>query len=135
MSQDIEKLTKDKVYLNSIIFGVNCNFIPQCGEKRTKEATEFLRKAFDRLAELEDKLESGLLVELPCKLGDDIFYIEPNTLKICPLRVQGMSINYNNLLILHLGNWLQESVHNLGKTVFLTRFEAEAELERRKSNE
>lgn len=30
----------------------------------------------DRLAELEDKLESGRLVELPCKVGDTIYYVE-----------------------------------------------------------
>lgn len=28
----------------------------------------------DRLAELEDKIESGKLVELPCKVGDPIYY-------------------------------------------------------------
>lgn len=27
----------------------------------------------NRLAELEDKLESGLLLELPCKVGDTVF--------------------------------------------------------------
>lgn len=34
------------------------------------------QEVLDRLAELEDKLESGLLVELPCKVGDTIYYIE-----------------------------------------------------------
>lgn len=29
-----------------------------------------------RLAELEDKIESGRLVELPCKVGDTIYYVE-----------------------------------------------------------
>lgn len=29
----------------------------------------------DRLAELEDKLESGRLVELPCRAGDTIYHI------------------------------------------------------------
>ncbi len=29
-----------------------------------------------RLGELEDKLESGLLLELPCNIGDTIYYIE-----------------------------------------------------------
>ena len=31
---------------------------------------------FYRLAELEDKIESGRLVELPCKVGDTIYYVE-----------------------------------------------------------
>lgn len=31
-----------------------------------------------RLAELEDKLESGLLIELPCKVGDKAWFIVNN---------------------------------------------------------
>ena len=26
----------------------------------------------DRLAELEDKIEAGILIELPCKVGDEV---------------------------------------------------------------
>lgn len=32
-------------------------------------------KIIDRLAEYEDLEEQGLLVRLPCKVGDDIYYI------------------------------------------------------------
>ena len=32
--------------------------------------------ALVRLAELEDKIENGMLIELPCKLGDTVYYIE-----------------------------------------------------------
>ncbi len=32
-------------------------------------------RSVDRLAELEDKLESGQLVELPCKVGDLIYIV------------------------------------------------------------
>ena len=32
-------------------------------------------KVFYRLAELEDKIEQGTLIELPCKVGQDIYYI------------------------------------------------------------
>lgn len=31
---------------------------------------------YKRLYELENKIESGLLIELPCKLGSTIYYIE-----------------------------------------------------------
>lgn len=30
----------------------------------------------DRLAELEDKIENGTLVELPCKVGDTVYVID-----------------------------------------------------------
>lgn len=36
-----------------------------------------IQKCFDRLGELEDKLENGTLVELPCKVGSDV-YVSPN---------------------------------------------------------
>jgi hypothetical protein len=32
--------------------------------------------AVTRLAELEDKIENGTLIELPCKVGDKIFFVE-----------------------------------------------------------
>ena len=32
--------------------------------------------ALVRLAELEDKINNGTLIELPCKVGDTVYYIE-----------------------------------------------------------
>lgn len=34
-----------------------------------------LQGLIDRLAELEDKIESGEIVELPCKVGDTVYFI------------------------------------------------------------
>lgn len=34
-----------------------------------------IKKALQRLAELEDKIEAGTLVELPCKVGDTVYVI------------------------------------------------------------
>ena len=33
------------------------------------------RKVPKRLAELENKIENGLLIELPCKIGDTIYVV------------------------------------------------------------
>lgn len=33
-------------------------------------------EALDRLAELEDKIENGTLVELPCKVGDTVYQLK-----------------------------------------------------------
>lgn len=44
------------------------------GHEGTAEAQT---KAINRLAELEDKLESGLLIEIPCKMDDNVYYITP----------------------------------------------------------
>jgi hypothetical protein len=50
----MDKLTNDKIYLNSIHFGIMTNFTPVCGRERATEANGFLKKAFDKLTEYED---------------------------------------------------------------------------------
>ena len=60
-----ERLTADKVYLNSIRFGIQVNFPPHCGREKTKEVDDFIRNVFDRLAAYED---SGLSPEEVQKL-------------------------------------------------------------------
>lgn len=42
----------------------------------------YVKKMFYRLCELEDKIESGLLVELPCKVGDIVYIIAKQGLDI-----------------------------------------------------
>lgn len=36
---------------------------------------EALQNAIDRLAEIEDKIENGTLIELPCKVGDMMYEV------------------------------------------------------------
>ena len=55
-----KRLTADKVYLNSIRFGIQVNFPPHCGHEKAKEVDDFVKNVFDRLAEYED---SGLSPE------------------------------------------------------------------------
>lgn len=45
------------------------NFILKCKECPHKER-------YDRLKELEDKLESSLLLELPCRVGDTVYGVD-----------------------------------------------------------
>jgi hypothetical protein len=84
------------------------------------------KKACNKLAELEDKLEEGTLVELPCKVGDIVYRVRAYHRKkyeiierIC------FSITYR-------GNnkWEIFSTTDdiLGVSVFLTREAAEARL-------
>lgn len=40
-----------------------------------QELMEKFKEACNRLAELEDKLENGMLIELPCKAGDTVYVI------------------------------------------------------------
>ena len=59
----MEKLTADKIYLNSILLGVMMNFTPFCGEERAKETHTFLKKVFDKLERYEDADSNNILEE------------------------------------------------------------------------
>lgn len=72
-----------------------------------------------RLAEYETAEEEGRLVVLPCKVGDIVFKIAPQT------------DNFNDFVyyIITAVNFRYEMIPKLSKTVFLTREEAEKALE------
>ena len=68
----------------------------------------------EKLCEYEDLEEQGKLLKLPCKVGDDVYYIlgipneTPCTIDKCTFKLS--------------------DINKIGKTLFLTREEAEAKL-------
>lgn len=104
---------------------------------------------YERLHELEDKIANGTLIDLPCKVGDTVYvnkdtwkdgiffnhtYIERKFFvigKVTSVRITKNQIlariksNYqNNLYRYKTSNY---PISAFGKTVFLTKAEAEAE--------
>ena len=83
---------------------------------------------YNRLADLEDKIENGTLVELPCKVGDTVYWVMD--MNILTYKVKGFSYNCNDDMGLRL--ILQEIEPSvsfyLGKRLFFTKTEAEARL-------
>ena len=100
-----------------------------------------IQKAFEKLAEYEDLDEQGLLLRLPCKIGDKVLdndYGNP-----CAYTITGFSVGigedcidepvsskevvyyYSNYSGTITGSF---AVSELGKTVFLTQAEAEQKL-------
>lgn len=85
------------------------------------DATQIL---LERLCHLEDKIENGTLIELPCKVGDTVYKLEKYLW--CDLRT----------------TWeIEEEIFELGmldylwgKTIFLTKTEAEAKLRELEEN-
>lgn len=79
--------------------------------------------------------EYGVIVP-PCKVGDKVYIVGVFTGQVIPTVVIGIDYTANDMF-LHLDNSNFVSVvHQLGKTVFLTKEEAEAELQKRgKENE
>ena len=107
---------------DNIVFCLNC---PNKTEKyRCKNNSKNCFKAvINRLAELEDKIENGTLIELPCKVGDIFYGIETNT--IFKYSVIAIKIVENNAI--HLST-VYDIEFVLGKDAFLTKAEAEQKL-------
>ena len=89
------------------------------------------RSIYNKLAEYEDLEEQGLLLKLPCKVGDtvyDIHWWEEKTKK-----VKVGKETYYKTVHKHKVSKTKFSLYDyedFGKTVFLTKEEAEQELKR-----
>ena len=99
----------------------------------------------DKLGALEDLEEQGLLLRLPCKVGDTVYYIKggyykkPQYCEVKPIEVTEISLKNNrsgkSLDWAIIANGTRYKISSIGKTVFLTREEAEAALEKMKGEE
>ncbi len=70
-------------------------------------------KAYDRLAELEDKIDDGTLIELPCKVGEAFYYLDANQHDGWFIDIRRFDYAYLKIM---------------GKYGFTTKAEAEAKL-------
>lgn len=84
-----------------------------------------------KLATYEDLEEQGLLVRLPCKVGDDLYCIVNGEVK--KLKVHSFGVPDFEIIDIEFkyvdGFKIVRFVGEVGKTVFLTREEAEKKLE------
>ena len=84
-------------------------------------------KLLVKLGEYEDLEEQGLLLKLPCKIGDTVYYIEDG--EICELVVYSYDIRpLQRFALSRYGTRL--NFKQFGKTAFLTREEAEEVLKK-----
>lgn len=90
-----------------------------------------VKNMIKKLATYEDLEEQGLLVRLPCNVGDDLYCIvngEVKKLKVHSFGVQDFEITDIEFKYVD-GFKIVRFVGEVGKTVFLTREEAEKKLE------
>lgn len=88
--------------------------------RECKDFSSRLELMFEKLAHYEDLEEQGLLLKLPCKVGDTVYKLWYSN--GIPYRIQELKIRT-------LENVVSIVKHNLlGERVFLTKEEAEAKL-------
>ena len=88
-------------------------------------------ETYNCLTELEDKIENGTIIELPCKIGDTIYevfkYHKPPFIQ--QTKVEKIIVTEKGLrLKLARNSFYETSIASLGKTLFLTEESAEARL-------
>ena len=99
---------------------------------------EYLYPAIEKLAEYEDLEEQGLLVRLPCKVGDTVYRVNAGAKQpIIPMTVSEIHfLCYKNERAVRFDAIGKEDMgescyrlEDIGRIVFLTREEAEKKLE------
>lgn len=103
-----------------------------CEDKMTMHG-QSLYDLYNRLAELEDKIENKTIIELPCKAGDTIYevfeYHKPPFIQ--QTKVEKIIVTEKGLkLKLACNSFYEISIASLGKTLFLTEEAAEEQIKK-----
>lgn len=89
-----------------------------------------------KLADYEDAEEQGLLVRLPCKVGNTVYGVRDDIKQIIKCEITEMVIckfaRYFRVFIIDDNRYSKCTFDDIGKTVFFTHEEAEQALEERK---
>ena len=118
--------------------GSNCKYGFQHCRTEDWENCKTIDDVIDKLAEYEDLEKQGRLIKLPCKIGDIIYRVNAGA-KEPVIKMRVLQVHYKQLhkdrIIIRIDaindNDMGESCYSLedfGKTVFLTKSEAEQKL-------
>ena len=135
-TKEVSQKNKNNKEKNTIIIPNSFISSDDCAEKYG-QVTAWLKE----LKAYKDLEEQGLLVRLPCKVGDTVYV--PTRNFISELRIELVSVDTSNGAMYFL--WmLNDGIYpnldgfygyEIGKTVFLTRKEAEKKLEEMKHDD
>ena len=107
--------------------GSNCKYGFQHCRTEDWENCKTIDDVIDKLAEYEDLEEQGRLIKLPCKVGDTIYGL--HKAMVCELNTETIGISkMPSGEILYLIDGWELYKGDFGKTVFLTKSEAEQKL-------
>lgn len=130
----MERLTKRGYKKQALLIGISCSYGYMSYDCKLKEGNVLLKSALDKLADYEELEEQGRLIKLPCKVGDTVYYINPDKNTINELVVYGFDIRpLQRFVYDYMGARL--NFNQFGKTVFLTKSEAEAKLKELRGGE
>lgn len=130
----MERLTKISEIGNA--YYPKCFKEPCCGMGEClDDKCNLMLDACEKLAEYEQLEEQGLLVRLPCKVGEKLWCIVNSAIR--ELRVHHFDMpafGTTDIVFRYADGFkLERFVGEIGKTVFLTREEAEKKLEELKN--
>lgn len=134
----MERLTRTSDFGEAAFtFDLYINCLPSEAKKILNLAT--------KLKEYEDLEEQSRLIKLPCKVGDTVYYFEGGyyknikNWKIVPIKVTEFNIKVNRsgklMPLAMIANGTRYPISSIGKTVFLTKSEAEAKLKELKGSQ
>ena len=114
--------------------GSNCKYGFQHCRTEDWKNCKTIDDVIDKLAEYEDLEEQGRLVILPCKVGDTLYRLVPNLYrKYVEIKIAQYVINKNGIYFT-TDKGVSWSADKIGKTVFLTKSEAEQKLKEMESD-
>lgn len=79
-----------------------------------RNSYDYKRLLIEKLGKYEDLEEQSRLIKLPCKVGDDVYYI--------------LGIPNETPCVIDKCTFELSDINKIGKTLFLTKSEAEAKL-------
>lgn len=134
----MERLTR-RINNNKItaIKGHGCNYSAHSFDCQDNEGRDKLRAALEKLADYEDLEEQGLLVRLPCKVGDTVYRVNAGAKQpIIPMTVSEIHfLCYKNERAIRFDAIGKEDMgescyrlEDIGRIVFLTHEEAKKKL-------
>ena len=108
--------------------GSNCKYGFQYCRTEDWENCKTIDDVIDKLAEYEDLEEQDLLLRLPCKVGDTVYFIYHNEVHHEEVKRFFQCNGGKNWGIVLWGMYPDLYFDQIGKTVFLTKSEAEQKL-------
>ena len=118
-------------------------------ERACEPDCEEIDAVYRKLKDYEDLEEQGRLLKLPCKLGDTVYCIfnrytrctfsnekfDKYSCQGCEYECDSKKENYVQDMKAYSLDWIVTNLKNFGKTVFLTKAEAEAKLKELRGGE